>query len=40
MNVAHNFLGATFDAVVAVSSAVLASVTAAALLPQAGCSIF
>lgn len=37
MNIAHNLLGATFDAVVAVASAVLASVTASALLPQAGC---
>lgn len=34
---AHSFLGATIHAVSTVASAVFASVSAAALLPQTGC---
>jgi len=36
MNLAHNFVGATLNAVPVVVSAVLASIAASALLPQAG----
>jgi hypothetical protein len=37
MKIARNFVGAILNAVAVVASAVLASIAASALLPQAGC---